>query len=134
MTLDLNCVRDTLLTLEEWLVLDDDLDFHRLGLDDICRSSEMLKHSKSSIAYTLVLLDEADFIKCSISYEGTSIYYLAVRRLTYKRHQFLDSIRPQSTWNKIHAICEKTGFKSLATVMEISDMLLPDTLKAAINP
>ena len=61
MTLDLNCVRDTLLTLEEWLVLDDNLDFHRLGLDDICRSSEMLKHSKSSIAYTLVLLDEADF-------------------------------------------------------------------------
>ena len=54
MTLDLNCVRDTLLTLEEWLVLDDNLDFHRLGLDDICRSSEMLKHSKSSIAYTLV--------------------------------------------------------------------------------
>ena len=73
MTLDLNCVRDTLLTLEEWLVLDDDLDFHRLGLDDICRSSEMLKHSKSSIAYTLVLLDEADFIKCSISYEGTGV-------------------------------------------------------------
>ena len=33
MTLDLNCVRDTLLTLEEWLVLDDDLDFHRLGVD-----------------------------------------------------------------------------------------------------
>lgn len=134
MTLDLNCVRDTLLTLEEWLVLDDDLDFRRLGLDNICRSSEMLKHSKSSIAYTLVLLDEADFIKCSISYEGTSIYYLSVIRLTYKGHQFLDSIRPQSTWNKIHTICEKTGLKSLATVMEISDMLLPDTLKAAINP
>ena len=64
MTLDLDCVRDTLLTLEKWLVLDDDLEFHHLNLDNICRSSEMLKHSKSSIAYTLVLLNEAGFIKC----------------------------------------------------------------------
>ena len=46
MTLDLDCVRDTLLTLEKWLVLDDDLEFHHLNLDNICRSSEMLKHSK----------------------------------------------------------------------------------------
>ena len=133
MILDLDCVRDTLLTLEKWLVLDDDLEFHHLDLDNICRSSEMLKHSKSSIAYTLVLLNEAGFIKCSISYAGPTIYCLLVNRLTYDGHQFLDSIRPQSTWDKIHTICEKTGLKSLSTVMEIADMLLPDTLKAAIN-
>ena len=54
MILDLDCVRDTLLTLEKWLVLDDDLEFHHLNLDNICRSSEMLKHSKSSI-YRLYL-------------------------------------------------------------------------------
>lgn len=33
MKLDLNCIRDTLLTLENWLVLDDDLEFVCLDLD-----------------------------------------------------------------------------------------------------
>lgn len=55
MKLDLNCIRDTLLTLENWLVLDDDLEFVCLDLDEICKSSNMLKYSKPEIAYTLVL-------------------------------------------------------------------------------
>lgn len=133
MVLDLNCVRDTLLTLEKWLVLNDNLEFVHLNLDEICRSSEMLKHSQSSIAYTLVLLDEAGFVKCSIAYTGTGIYDLSVIRLTYQGHQLLDSIRPQSTWHKIQVICEKSGFKSISAVMEISNMLLPETLKSSMH-
>ena len=35
MKLDLNCIRDTLITLENWLVLNDDLEFVYLDLDEI---------------------------------------------------------------------------------------------------
>lgn len=48
MKLDLNCIRDTLLTLESWLTLNEDLEFVCLDLDDLCKSSDMLKYSKSS--------------------------------------------------------------------------------------
>ena len=61
MKLDLNCIRDTLITLENWLVLNDDLEFVYLDLDEIHKSSDMLKYSRAEIAYTLVILEEAGF-------------------------------------------------------------------------
>lgn len=133
MKLDLNCIRDTLLTLEDWLILNDNLEFKSLNLENISQSSRMLKYSKPEIAYTIVILNEANFIKASITYSAGSIYTLHVTRLTYEGHQLLDSIRSQTVWDKIYSICEKTELKSITAIMEISDMLLPDTIKSVLH-
>lgn len=133
MKLDLNCIRDTLLTLEEWLILNEDLEFIPQSLAELSQASRMLKYSRPQIAYTIVILNEADFIKASIKYVSGSIYFLTVTRLTYKGHQFLDSIRPEDTWCKIHKICDKTGLKSISAIMEISELLLPESIKAALH-
>ena len=133
MKLDLNCIRDTLLTLEDWLVLNDNLEFIPQSLAEISQSSRMLKYSQPQIAYTIVILNEADFIKASIRSASGGIYSISVIRLTYQGHQFLDSIRPEDTWNKIHDICDKTGLKSIATIMEISDLLLPDSIRTVLH-
>lgn len=133
MKLNLNCIRDTLITLENWLVLNDDLEFVLIDLDEICKSSDMLKYSKPEIAYTLVLLNEAGFIKAIVSSTFEGIDELNVVRLTYKGHQFLDTIRPQSMWDKIYSISEKTGLKSISSIMEISDILLPDAVKSILH-
>lgn len=133
MKLDLNCVRDTLITLEKWLILNDELEFVYLSLEEICKSSEMLKYSKPDIAYTLVMLKEANFINAIIDYGCDGICELDVIRLTFTGHQFLDTIRPETTWNKIHDISEKTGLKSISTIMEIADILLPETIKSALH-
>ena len=93
----------------------------------------MLKYSKPEIAYTLVMLEEASFIKASITYISGSIYDLTVIRLTYDGHQFLDVVRPQSSWDKIHSISEKTGLKSISSIMEIADILLPATIKSVLH-
>ena len=66
MKLDLNCVRDSLLTLEKWLVLNDQLEFIFLDLNEIMESAEMQKYTKPDVAYTLVMLEEAGFIKAVI--------------------------------------------------------------------
>lgn len=133
MKLDLDCIRDTLITLEKWLVLNDELQFVYLSLEEICKSSEMLKYSKPDIAYTLVMLKEADFINAIIDYGCDGICELDVFRLTFTGHQFLDTIRPQPTWNKIHDISEKTGLKSISTIMEIADIILPETIRSALH-
>lgn len=133
MKLNLNCIRDALITLENWLVLNDDLEFVLIDLDEICKSSDMLKYSKPEIAYTLVLLNEAGFIKAIVSSTFEGIDELNVVRLTYKGHQFLDTIRPQSMWDKIYSISEKTGLKSISSIMEISDILLPDAVKSILH-
>lgn len=133
MKLSLNCMRDTLITLENWLVLTDDLQFDYLDLNEICKSSELLKYSRPDIAYTLVMLKEAGFIEALIVYASNEIHELDVIRLTYSGHQFLDTIRPQSTWDKIQSISEKTGFKSISSIMEIADIILPETIKSVLH-
>ena len=95
MKLDTCCIRDTLLVLENWLVLNDDLAFIPLDLCEICKSGSMQKYSKSDIAYTLVLLEEAGFIEAEIDYTLEGIHEIDVIRLTFQGHQFLDTIRPE---------------------------------------
>ena len=133
MKLDLNCVRDSLLTLEKWLVLNDQLEFIFLDLNEIMESAEMQKYTKPDVAYTLVMLEEAGFIKAVIDYGCDEISGLDVIRLTYQGHQFLETIRPKDTWDKIYAVAEKTGHKSLTNIMEIADIILPDVFKSALH-
>lgn len=133
MKLNLNCVRDALITLENWLVLNDDLEFECLDLDEIRKSSDMLKYSKADIAYTLVILKEAGFIKMIADYGDNGVNELEVIRLTYQGHQFLDTVRPKDTWDKIYTIAEKTGHKSLTSIMDIANILLPETIKSALR-
>ncbi len=133
MKLDLNCIRDSLITLEKWLILNDDLEFVFLDLDEICKSSELQKYARTDIAYTLVMLEEAGFIKAVIDYGCNAICELDVIRLTYEGHQFLETIRPKDTWDKIYAVAEKTGHKSLTSIMEIADIILPDVFKSALR-
>lgn len=133
MKLDLNCIRDTLITLENWLVLNDDLEFIYLDLDEIHKSSNMLKYSRAEIAYTLVILKEAGFIEAIIDYASNGIDELDVIRLTYKGHQFLDTIRPQSVWDKIYSVAEKANLKSIHAIMEIADIILPETIKSVLH-
>ena len=133
MKLDLNCVRDSLLTLEKWLVLNDQLEFIFLDLNEIMESAEMQKYTKPDVAYTLVMLEEAGFIKAVIDYGCDEISELDVIRHTYQGHQFLETIRPKDTWDKIYAVAEKTGHKSLTSIMEIADIILPDVFKSALR-
>lgn len=133
MKLDLNCVRDSLLTLEKWLVLNDQLEFIFLDLNEIMESAEMQKYTKPDVAYTLVMLEEAGFIKAVIDYGCDEISELDVIRLTYQGHQFLETIRSKDTWDKIYAVAEKTGHKSLTSIMEIADIILPDVFKSALR-
>lgn len=83
MVLNLKCIRDTLLALERCLVLNDELEFVGQNLDELRKSGELLQYSRSDLAYTLVLLTEADFIESYIDYADDVIEELTVIRLTY---------------------------------------------------
>lgn len=109
------------------------LEFIFLDLNEIMESAEMQKYTKPDVAYTLVMLEEAGFIKAVIDYGCDEISELDVIRLTYQGHQFLETIRPKDTWDKIYAVAEKTGHKSLTNIMEIADIILPDVFKSALH-
>ncbi len=133
MKLDIACIRDILLCLEEHLVLTDELEYKFLELSEICQTGNLQKYSNSQIAYTICKLEEADFISASVQYGNNSIDFIAVSSITFAGHQFLDTIRPESVWSKIHSISEKTGLKSISAIMDIAEIILPDTIKSAIT-
>lgn len=134
MILDISCVRDILICLETHPFLNQELEYQYVDLPDLEQllSSRNNDYPRSQITYTVSKLKEANFIHVSIIKTETCIANFLISSITFEGHQFLDTIRPDSVWEKIRAICEKTGLKSIATIMDIADILLPDTLKKAL--
>lgn len=133
MKLDISCIRDLLLCFEACLILTDELEYKSIDLYEICQTENLQQYSRSQIAYTICKLEEADFINAYVQYGNNSISYIVVSSITFAGHQFLDTIRPESVWSKIHSISEKTGLKSISTIMDIAEIILPDTIKSAIT-
>lgn len=63
-----------------------------------------------SISYHVELLDEAGIINASLSQEfcgGSTQFH--VYRLTWEGHEFLDSIKSNSTWDKTKSLISEKG-------------------------
>lgn len=133
MVLNINCMRDLLLSLEEWLVLSNDLEYNFLDLHDLRQIARLQKYKIPVIVYTISKLEEAGFIQAEMQFSDNKISSLAIGSITYDGHQFLDLIRSESTWDKIKAICDKTNLKSVSAIMEIADAILPETIRAALH-
>ena len=133
MKLDISCIRDLLLCFEDCLILTDELEYKSIDLYEICQTGNLQQYRRSQIAYTICKLEEADFINASVQYGNNSISYIVVSSITFAGHQFLDTIRPESVWSKIHSVSEKTGLKSISAIMDIAEIILPDTIKSAIT-
>lgn len=115
MKLNLDCIRDILLKCEEQCSLNESLCWSELTLSDF----ETLTYSKQDIAYTIILLEEAGYIKAFINYYDDAIGYLCITRLTYSGHEFLDSIRPDSIWKKIKHHISTIGNVSLPVIQSL---------------
>lgn len=135
MKLNLNCVRDSLLCLEEHLGVENDGCDLRFTTLDAYELHGFLKDSYSleDISYTLLKLDEAGLITASFHYSGDCLEASDVTSITYDGHQFLEAVRPKTVWEKICSAISKIGIGSLHTALEVSNALLPDLIKSALS-
>lgn len=99
MRLNYDCVRDVLLTLESELQFNENLEYPDINLNQLC--DLMDNYSKQQIAYTSLKLIEADYICANPLSADCSIYDILYSSITFAGHQYLDSIRDTSVWNKI---------------------------------
>ena len=126
MKLDLNCVRDILFLCEKSLGLNDDLSWKCLRLSDF--DKQITKYSKETIAYTLVLLHEADYINCNVIESDDRLINIYVNRLTYVGHEFIETIRPDSVWEKIISSITAIGSASLPVIQSLGSGFLLEAL------
>ena len=100
MKLNYDCVRDVLLTMEDITGLNDDLSFETIGLYDI--ASHLSQYDDKEICYTILKLSEAEYIKTEWRDSNKdNFYFYFVFDITFKGHEYLNSIRNQNVWNAI---------------------------------
>lgn len=129
MKLNYDCIRDVLLTLEDNLTLDEDLQFSSLNLNELLEFEELKDYSKQALAYTLYNLNEICFIDAHISWaSGKVLVYIEVYDITYIGHEFLSSIRPTSNWNKIKSKLLTLGTASIPIISEIASQVIKSAL------
>ncbi|MBQ6994991.1 MAG: DUF2513 domain-containing protein [Lachnospiraceae bacterium] len=128
MKLEPNCVRDILLFCEKSLGINADLSWETLHLPNFCQS--LPSYTKETIAYTLILLDEAGYINCHVIEADNGIVDIYVFRLTYFGHEFIETIRSNSVWEKLTSCVAKIGSASLPVIQQLGSSILLDTLKS----
>lgn len=140
MKLNLDCVRDVLLCVEENTGVRT-----RCMFVDTARSEAMhsagiptsepqnyqinllAKYNIDEIMYHLGYCHDADLIALC---EGSSPYIMYVADLTPKGHDFLANIRDSKIWNGVKDVASKVGSKSLGAVTQIASNVITELIKA----
>jgi hypothetical protein len=117
MRLNYDCIRDVLLSLEDMFVLNEDLETNIIIVSDLCE--ELPDYSKQDIAYSLVMLEEADYIHANIQYADDCILDIIVSGITFEGHKYLDTVRTSAVWEET-----KKTFKEKAIEMTIETIKL----------
>lgn len=105
MKLNPDCVRDTLLYLEENLTYVDNNDYgleYKTIVPETIASELHKKHNynKDDVNYSVEKLLEIGFITASTQSRGNnnSLIYAPISDITWAGHQFLNTIRSKTVW------------------------------------
>ena len=114
MKLDQECVRDVLLTVEA----------HPYGksltVTDI--QKEIPNYSREEIAYTCLKLSEGNLLSVNTIPTGEfdKVIVTEIGNLSFKGHEFLNTVRDEKIWSKTKEIAKKTGGFSLELLTAIA--------------
>ena len=128
MKLNSDCIRDTLLYLEEELTIN----FQQRTFNSIPGNrlieNMMLKHTHyeaEEIWYVIYNLKQVGYIEGRFSNAGNGkMYVCEIENITWKGHQFLDSIRPESIWEAVKTKADQIGGISVSGLNIIASTVL----------
>ncbi|MCI1958159.1 MAG: DUF2513 domain-containing protein [Clostridia bacterium] len=123
MKLDLECIRDVLLKLE-------DLDYENRSNVEMLHA-QLPQYTENQISYTCIKLSEAGFIRADVlnimghvNPQVGKIY-----DITYNGHQFIENIRSENVWVKTKNIASNVGSASLNAISLIASNIISDLIK-----
>lgn len=121
MKLNVDCIRDVMLYLEEKLGVDpENGKFKSLTLHQIENEFDS-EYSKEDIWYTIYNLKEIKYIDSTFKNSSSSIMYICnITNITWDGHQFLNSIRSSKIWNATKIGAKKLGTVSISALSMIS--------------
>lgn len=129
--LNLDCLRDTLIAIEEnhHIFVDDDgcIEKSTLWINDLC--SKLPTYSKEDVFYAVFNLEQAGYINASIRWIGSCVQDCAINYMTYSGHEFLNKICDGKRWHHVKVGLSAVRDFSLSAINSIAEGMT----SAAIN-
>lgn len=127
MELNIECVRDILITLEQ------QSDFVAMPTHEFFKL--LPQYPQKQILYTSWRLHEGGYINLfTFCPPGSSTPTIRlVGDLTFKGHEFLADIKPKNNWDRLSIIFKQGGTASLKTIANIAIDLGTDVLKSKLG-
>ena len=143
MQLKPDCIRDTLLFLEEYLTINyQQSNFNGITLSQLTEEM-MLKHTyynAEDIWYTVYNLKQIHFIEGRFSDAGKhKMMFCDIENITWNGHQFLDSVRPDTIWDAVKTKATQIGGISISGLSLIASSIIqglagnPDFIQSIVN-
>ena len=139
MKLNSDCVRDTLIYIEEHLQMNEYNRIKEISLLSITKGL-IDKYEENDIAYTVFQLMDANFIKGKINTPGRNNKIVAnIYDITWAGHDLLNSIRPQPVWNAVKQNAANLGIKSIRGLASLAGNIVnavatnPDVINQIIT-
>ncbi|UXL41077.1 DUF2513 domain-containing protein (plasmid) [Pseudomonas fragi] len=123
MKLDKDLVREILLAVEA------SKNDPKEGIDLVLKD-----RSPREISYHVLLLTEAGFVLSrDAAYLADAVSIWQPTRLTYKGHEFLDTVRNGEVWRRTKAGAEKAGVAGLGVLLELGKAYGKEVLKERLG-
>jgi len=125
MKLEPDCIRDTLLAVEDY-------EFNAyITLDSLCE--KLSQYSKDEIHYTCLKLHEGGLLTLNIlpAMNQNVPLIASIDGLTFQGHEFLENIKSSSNWDKVKNGCKTVGSFSLPVMRSIATQLITEAIKKA---
>lgn len=125
MKLDIDCVRDVLLELEELPI-----DCHT----PVSFPKSNSVHGEENVEYTLAKLKEAGYINADIrQYPNGQYDFYGIYDLTFSGHEFLNSIRTPGVWTRLKGAAVEGGTAGLKLLGDIALEMLKESVKSKLG-
>lgn len=127
MKLDMNCVRDIMLTIES------QSSYLHMPPDDFCKL--LPQYDRKEILYCCEKLYEGGYLHIEyIDLPNSSQSYMrAICDLTFSGHEFLSDIKPPSNWEKLSSFLNQGGSASLKVISNVAISIATEALRVIIG-
>lgn len=117
MKLNPDCVRDTLLYLEENLAINcknNTFEFITLNQLTTCMLEKYSQYTEEDIWYTVYNLKQVHFIEGRINDAGNhKMMFCNIENISWSGHQFLSTVRPDTIWEATKNKAKEIGGMSI---------------------
>lgn len=129
MRLNLDCVRDLLLCIEEQTGFKDKCSF--IYMESNNGIPDFQETLYKSYPYDELFYHIQYCIKSNLIEEySTTDAWIMISDLTPEGHEFLNNIREDNVWNGVKSVASKVGAKSLEAVAQIASNVITELIKA----